>query len=99
MSWQKMKPHKPEYASNNLARGFAIMQQVEGVRGLRVIREGNGQIAGQRLGHEAVDGFIQMRHFVAACSDDEEGRALWKIGDGFSRARVREAPPLDRKST
>jgi hypothetical protein len=76
-----MKPHERQYLSDNLARGFALMKQVKRVRGRRVICECNGQIATQRLGQEAVDGFVQVRKFVSACSHNEQGRVRRKIID------------------
>lgn len=39
---QKMKRHKCQYPSDNLARGFAVVEQFEGVRGGGVINECEG---------------------------------------------------------
>ena len=61
---QEMKPHKRQYLPDNLARSFAVMKQVKRVRRLGVVHERNRQIARQRIAHETVERFVQMRHFV-----------------------------------
>jgi hypothetical protein len=50
-----MKPHEGQYFSDDLARGFASVHQIKGVRRRRVVNERDGQIVNQRLGEEAVD--------------------------------------------
>ena len=57
------------------------MMDVKGVRRLGVIHERNRQIARQRLAQETVKRFVQMRHFVTACSRNEQGDVVRKIFD------------------
>jgi hypothetical protein len=76
-----MKPHKGQYLPDNLARGLAVMKHVKRVRPLGVIHERYRQISRQRLAQETVKRFVQMRHFVTACSRNEQGDVVRKIFD------------------
>jgi len=68
---QEMGAQEREYLPDNLARGGAIVKQVEGMGTRGVIDERNGQIAGQCSRHEPVNCLIQARELVQARSRQE----------------------------
>src|SRR5439155_7010483 len=54
---QEVKLHGPEDLPDDLARGLAVIEQIEGVRTRAVIDERHRQIARQRVGQESVKRF------------------------------------------
>ena len=54
------------------------MRQIERVGCSGVIRERDGQVVGQRLGHEAVDRFVQARVFILSSPRDDERQTRWE---------------------
>ena len=61
-----------------------------------MVHESQRQIAGQRLGQEAVHRLVQVGNLVPAGPRDEQRRVPRKIGDGLPRARVGEPECLRR---
>jgi len=53
-----VKLHGPEDLPDDLARGLAVIEQIEGVRTRAVIDERHRQIARQRVGQESVKRFV-----------------------------------------
>jgi hypothetical protein len=51
----EMKAQESRDPPNDLTRRFAIVQDVEAVGSLRMVRHRDGQIRGQWMGDEAVD--------------------------------------------
>src|SRR5215216_5087129 len=87
---QEMKPQERQDLPDDLARGLAVMEQVEGVRSLGMIHDRQGEIASQGLDHETVERFVQARTLVSTGSGNEQRQIPRKVLDGFSRARIDE---------
>ena len=87
-----MEAQKGEYVSDYLARGFAVVAQVEGVRRVGVIHERHGQVVCQRFAQETIKRFVQAGKRILPRTRDEQRQRLRKIGDASPRARVGEAP-------
>ncbi len=59
-----MKLQKRQDLPDDVTRSLAVVKQVECVRRGGVVGEGQGEIVG--VEQEAVERFVQLRHFVVA---------------------------------
>jgi hypothetical protein len=77
-----VKPQEGEDLFADLARGLAVVVQIEGVRARRVVDERHGEIAREGPGDQQVKRVVQARELLPASPDEEQRYVRWEIVDG-----------------
>src|SRR5262249_10860668 len=71
-----MKLHESKRATDNLTRSFVVILIVERVNPLRVIRQSERDVSGQRLFDETIDRIVHCRNFIMSGAANEQRRNL-----------------------